>query len=56
MAPVFEGSILYEFFTLFLEGQHRRQVLVAQILLEAPFVELILELFLSVDELLEIRS
>ena len=51
MAPVFEGSILSELLTLSFKRQYRRQVPLCYELLEAPFLELILELFLSVDEL-----
>lgn len=51
MISIHEAGILSLLLTLSFERQHRRQVLIAYVLFEVPFVELILELFLSVDAL-----
>ena len=56
MASVHEAGILSELLTLPFKRQHRRQVSVSYILFEAPFVELVLELFLPIDEPLEDES
>ena len=56
MTSIKKASVLSELLALSFKGQHRRQVLVAYILFEAPFVELILELFVSIDVLSEDRS
>lgn len=49
MTAVHEPSILSELLALSFDRQHRRQLVIAYILLEAPFLELIFQLFLSVD-------
>ena len=53
MTSIHKASILSKLLTLSFKGQNRRQVLIPYILLEAPFVESILELFLSMNELSE---
>lgn len=56
MTSIYKASVLSELLTLPSDGQHCSQVSFAYILFEAPLVELILELFLSIDELSETRS
>lgn len=56
MTSIHKASVLSELLTLPFDGQHCSQVSIAYILFEAPLVELILELFLSIDELSETRS
>lgn len=56
MTSIHKASVFPELLTLSFERQHRRQVLIAYILFQAPLIELIVQLFVSVDEVLEIWS
>ena len=51
MTSVFGAGILSLLLALSFEGQHRRQVSIAYVLLEAPFLESVLQLSLPIDEL-----